>query len=143
VPAAGIIGSLFTASAVSTWYVTLAKPVYNPPSWVFGPVWLLLYTMMGVSLYLVWQKRSKKKSHQFALTIFYVHLFLNALWSILFFGLKNPQAALYDIVLLWVLLLLTIILFYKISKPASYLLWPYLLWVSFAANLNYMIWILN
>ena len=140
---AGIVGSLFTVSSIPNWYQTLATPALNPPSWVFGPVWTTLYLLMGISLFLVWQKGWKKKNVKIAMSVFGIQLALNGLWSIIFFGMQNPGLALLDIILLWFAILASIILFYKISKPSSYLLIPYILWVSFAAYLNYAIWILN
>ena len=136
---ASAIGSLFTASSVSSWYVTLIKPSFNPPSWVFGPVWTLLYLLMGISLYLVWIKKFDKT----AFTFFGIQLVLNALWSILFFGLKSPLFAFIEIIFLWVAILVTMIFFYKINRISAYLLVPYILWVSFAAILNFAIFILN
>lgn len=137
------MGSLFTVSSVSTWYQTLVRPALNPPSWVFGPVWIALYFLMGIALYLVWQKGLKRKEVKVAMAVFGVQLVLNSVWSIVFFGMQNPGLAFVDIILLWISILLSIILFYKISKPASYLLIPYILWVSFASYLNYAIWIIN
>jgi translocator protein len=136
---ASVIGSLFTASSVSTWYVELIKPSFNPPSWVFGPVWTILYLFMGISLYLVWTSTFNKK----AITFFGIQLTLNVIWSILFFGLQQPLFAFIEIIFLWVFILLTIIYFYKINKTASYLLMPYILWVTFAAVLNLAIFLLN
>lgn len=133
---AGLIGSLFTFSAIPTWYATLNKPFFSPPNFVFGPVWTTLYFLMGVSLYLVWMK---KKS----LTIFWIQLFFNVTWSLVFFGLKNPLLALINIIFLWTAIFLTIKHFFRISKLAAYLLVPYLLWVSFASLLNLAIVILN
>ncbi len=137
----GLLGSFFTFSAIPEWYQTLNKPFFSPPNWLFGPVWTVLYIFMGISLYLIWDSKGKGKSK--ALKIFWIQLFLNAIWSIIFFGMRNPGLALIDIVALWIAIILTIKSFYKISKPAAYLLIPYLLWVSFAAILNYSIWILN
>ncbi len=136
---ASIIGSLFTTSSVSTWYVELIKPSFNPPSWVFGPVWTTLYLLMGISLYLVWTTKFDRK----AFTVFGIQLFLNALWSVLFFGLRNPLLAFIEIILLWIAIIATIILFYRINKKAAYLLIPYILWVSFAAILNLSLYLLN
>ncbi|MBT3304435.1 tryptophan-rich sensory protein [Candidatus Woesearchaeota archaeon] len=136
---ASAIGGLFTVSSVSTWYVDLVKPSFNPPSWLFGPVWTILYLLMGIALYLVWTKKFNKQ----AFTLFGIQLVLNALWSILFFGLKQPLLAFIEIIILWVMILVTIIYFYKINKNSAYLLIPYLLWVSFAAILNLAIFILN
>ena len=137
---AGIIGSFFTVSSVSTWYVTLHKPFFNPPAWVFGPVWITLYLLMGISLYLIWNSKKKSKP---AMVFFSVQLVLNSLWSILFFGLQNPLFAGIEIIILWIAILLTIVSFYKISRTAAYLLIPYILWVSFAAVLNFSIIYLN
>ena len=138
---AGVIGSVFTAGSVSTWYVTLAKPVFNPPNWLFGPVWTLLYLLMGISLWLVWRSKSKFKS--IAILFFSIQLLLNILWSIIFFGLKSILGALIEIILLWALIIITIILFHRISKTAAWILLPYILWVTFAAILNFSIWLLN
>jgi len=138
----GFLGSFFTSSSVNGWYQTINKPSFNPPSWIFGPVWTILYIMIGISLYLVWTKPSKK-SKKPAYIAFAIQLGLNFLWSILFFGNQNPAGAFIDIILLWLAILANIILVYKISKPAAYLLVPYWLWVSFASILNFTIWILN
>lgn len=139
----GFIGSFFTASSVSTWYVTLNKPVFNPPGYLFAPVWTILYIMMGISLYLVWNKGLKDKTSKTGLILFGIQLILNFLWSVLFFGLKSPLIAFIEIILLWFFILLTMIYFYKISKLSSYLLIPYILWVSFASVLNFSIYYLN
>jgi translocator protein len=134
---AGILGGLFTASSVKTWYLTdLIKPSFNPPSWVFAPVWTLLFFLMGISLYLVWNKKNN-------LFWFWLQLILNFFWSVLFFGLHSPTLAFYEIIVLWFAIFMTIIKFKKYHKTASVLLWPYLSWVSFAAFLNYSIMILN
>ncbi|MDP3733292.1 MAG: TspO/MBR family protein [Candidatus Daviesbacteria bacterium] len=133
---AGIVGSFFTFSAIPTWYAALAKPSFSPPNWVFGPVWTILYILMGISLYLVWLKKKVPN-------VFWIQLILNTAWSIIFFGMKNPTLALVDIIALLVAIILTIKSFYKINKLASYLLIPYLAWVSFASILNLMIVVLN
>ena len=140
---AGLIGSLFTAPAIPTWYAQLNKPEFNPPDGVFGPVWLVLYTLMGLSSYLVWQKRATNPIAGRAIVVYAVHLVFNALWSVLFFGLKNPGLALVEIILLWALILAVIVLFFRAERLAAYLMIPYLLWVSFAVGLNYSIWRLN
>jgi len=140
---AGIIGSIFTISAIPNWYAGLVKPALNPPAWVFGPVWTTLYALMGIAAFLVWKNGWEKKEVKMALGVFGIQLFLNAIWSIIFFGLHSPAWALVDIVALWLTIVWTIAVFYKISKPAAYLLLPYILWVSFALYLNYSIWILN
>jgi benzodiazapine receptor len=139
----GIIGTPFTISAISTWYVFLNKPFFSPPNWIFGPVWTILYFFMGVSAFLVWQKGLNHKKVKKALTYFKLQLFFNFLWSILFFGLHSPILGLVDIIVLLVSIILTIGAFYKISKIAAYLLIPYLLWVSFATILNISIVVLN
>ncbi|MDK2915743.1 MAG: translocator protein [Euryarchaeota archaeon] len=140
---AGWIGSIFTMPAIPTWYAGLMKPELNPPSWVFGPVWTILYILMGIALYLVWSKGWGNKNVQVATAIFGVQLVLNVLWSYLFFGLQAPFLALIEVVLLWIAILMTIAAFNRVSVPAAILLVPYLLWVSFAAYLTYGIYILN
>jgi len=140
---AGVVGSLFTSPAISTWYATIQKPSFNPPNWIFAPVWTLLFLLMGISLYLMWEKGLENKKAKTAFFIFGVQLILNILWSILFFGLQSPLYAFIEIIILWLAILLTIISFYKISKPAAYLLLPYIIWVSFASVLNFSILILN
>ena len=140
---AGIIGALFTTSAISGWYTTLTKPTLNPPGWIFGPVWTTLYTLMGISAFLIWKRGIHKKVNQRALSIFGIQLVLNATWSIVFFSLQSPGWALVNIVLMWLAIVWTMVVFYKISKPATWLLVPYILWVSFATYLNYSIWVLN
>lgn len=139
---AGVLGSFFTFSVIPTWYASLIKPSFSPPNWIFGPVWTTLYILMGVSLYLVARVKGKGGRGK-AITIFGIQLLLNAIWSIIFFGMKNPGLAFIDILALWIAIILTIKSFSKIYKLGSYLLIPYLLWVSFAAILNYNIWILN
>ena len=168
---AGAIGSVFTTPAVqSDWYLQLIKPALNPPAWVFAPAWTTLYVLMGIALFLVWssyapvdaeamagKKASADKnqhSHilqnvrmlrmqRWGIFSFFLQLALNAAWSIIFFGLHSPGWALVGIVLLWLAIVWTMVVFYKISRPAAYLLVPYLLWVSFASYLNYAIWMLN
>lgn len=140
---AGIIGSFSTRSSVSNWYLELNKPMFNPPNWIFGPVWITLYTLMGVSLYLIWVKGYQKKNIRGAVQLFLIHLVVNTVWSMVFFGLKNLGLALLVIGILWLMIVFLIKIFWKIDSRASYLLIPYLLWVSFAAVLNYSIWILN
>jgi tryptophan-rich sensory protein len=139
---AGIIGSIFTAPAVRGWYVGINKPSFSPPNWVFAPVWTTLFLLMGISLAIVWlsEKNDLRKK---ALRIFFVQLILNTLWSIIFFGMENPLLAFIEIIVLWFAILYTIILFRKIDKKASYLLVPYILWVTFASVLNLAIAILN
>jgi len=143
---AGIIGSIFTISAIPTWYAGLMKPALNPPSWLFGPVWITLYALMGIAAFLIWKYHAQEKGlekKRKALGVFCLQLFLNALWSIIFFGFHSPSWALVGIVVLWFTILWTMVLFYKISRSAMYLLLPYILWVSFAMYLNYSIVMLN
>jgi tryptophan-rich sensory protein len=140
---AGIIGSVFTMPSIPNWYAGLAKPALNPPAWVFGPVWTTLFVLMGISAFLIWKRGLKRKDIKIALGIFVGQLALNTLWSIIFFGLHNPAGAFVDIVFLWFTILATIVVFSRISKSAAWLLVPYILWVGFAAYLNYAIWMLN
>ena len=141
--AAGLVGSIFTVSAINTWYATLARPELAPPNWIFAPVWTTLYVLMGIAAFLVWQKGLKKKEVKVALAIFGVQLVLNTLWSIIFFALQSPGWAFVEIIFLWVAIVATIVAFSKVSKPAAWLLAPYILWVSFAGYLNFMIFWLN
>jgi benzodiazapine receptor len=141
--AAGAIGSIFTRTAIANWYTTLEKPPFTPPDWLFAPVWTLLYILMGVAAFLVWRMGSRDRQVRVALIVFLVQLVLNAFWSIAFFGLESPLYGLIVISILWVAILVTIVLFFRISKVSSILMWPYLLWVSFATVLNSSIWLLN
>ncbi len=140
--AAGIVGSVFTASSVRTWYVALAKPTWNPPSWVFGPVWTTLFTLMGIAAGMVWARRGEPGASA-ALWAYGIQLGLNVLWSILFFNVQSPGAAFVEIILLLVTIIITTVLFWRINSVAGALLLPYIAWVSFAAYLNYTIWQLN
>jgi benzodiazapine receptor len=140
---AGLIGSLFTFREITTWYATLNQPSFNPPNWLFGPVWTTLYLLMGASLYLVWQKGLGSSKAKQAVIVFGIQLVLNSLWSVIFFGLHNIPAALVEIVILWAFILATIAAFYRIDRRAGWLLVPYLAWTSFAAFLTYSYWILN
>jgi len=140
---AGIVGSVFTAPSIAGWYAGIVKPAINPPAWVFAPVWTMLFALMGIAAFLVWKSGWERKDVKIALGIFLGQLMLNALWSIIFFGLESPGTALVEIIVLWLAILATILAFAKISKRAAWLLAPYILWVSFAAYLNYAIWVLN
>lgn len=140
---AGFIGSFFTTPAIPTWYATLQKPSFAPPNWVFFPVWTSLFIMMGISLFLVWQKGWEDKKVKTAIYIFAGQLILNAMWSVVFFGLRSPFLGLMEIIILWVAILATILSFMKVSKTAACLLIPYVLWVSFAAFVNFSIWRIN
>ena len=140
---AGGIGSIFTSAAIPTWYASLTKPAFTPPNGVFGPVWSTLYLLMGISLFLVWRMGSSIPGVSIALAFFWSQLLLNTLWSISFFGLRSPLLGLLNIALLWGLILITLILFLRVNRPAGLLLLPYLLWVSYASALNLAIWKLN
>jgi translocator protein len=140
----GSIGTIFTTPNIPTWYAGLIKPFFNPPNWLFAPVWTILFMLMGVSLYIISEsdlKNNFKKKIAFAW--FSIQFFFNVLWSLLFFGLKNPFLGFIGIIILWFSIITTIIYFYKINKKAAYLLIPYIIWVSFALILNYSIMILN
>ncbi|MBK7110207.1 MAG: tryptophan-rich sensory protein [Chitinophagales bacterium] len=138
----GSVSGFFTVGEIEGWYATLNKPGLNPPNWIFGPVWTLLYIMMGVALYFFWITKSEKNKRS-GYVLFYIQLALNFLWSLFFFKMHNPIIALVDIVLLIITILTTMFLFRKISVNAFYLLIPYLLWVCFATWLNYQIIQLN
>ena len=163
---AGIIGSVFTVTSIQNWYATIMKPPLNPPNWIFAPVWTAIFILMGISLYLVWSERfvvknelkipkrrvwnnwsgkllSGKWQKANIILIFILQLILNVLWSIIFFGAHSPGAAFFELLMLWFAIIFTIINFCRVSKTAALLLLPYILWVSFAAILNYFIWILN
>lgn len=162
---AGIIGSVFTTPSIVGWYAGIVKPALNPPAWIFGPVWTTLFALMGISAWLVWKRLDSRfrlprlmrvkaggndkegggndRKIKIALSLFLGQLVLNTLWSIIFFGLHSPGGALFEMIFLWLAILTTITAFAKISKPAAWLLVPYILWVSFAGYLNYLIWILN
>ena len=139
---AAAIGGFATSSSVNDWYADITKPSWNPPDWIFGPVWTVLYLMMGVSAWLVWKKSGFKDSG-YALAVFAIQLALNTTWSVIFFGLRQPGWALVEIIVLWLSIAITIAMFHRHSKLAAGLLVPYLLWVTFAAGLNYSIWSLN
>jgi len=140
----GYFSGMVTRSAIVTWYPTLVKPSFNPPNWIFAPVWSMLYVMMGVAAGLVWNRIDfDKEIVKKALIFFAIQLALNALWSYLFFGLKNPMLAGIEIILLWLMIFETYTQFVRINKIAGYLFIPYLIWVSFAMVLNGSIWWLN
>ena len=141
--AAGFIGSFFTRPAISTWYAELIKPRFTPPDWVFGPVWISLYILMGIAAFLVWSRGFHHQVVRRALALFGVQLVLNALWSFLFFWLRSPLAGLIGICVLGIAIILTVRSFLKVSRTAGLLLIPYFLWVSFATGLNLSIWWLN
>lgn len=141
--AVGFTSGFVTADAIPNWYADLNRPFFNPPNWLFGPAWTLLYTLMGIAAGIIWNKGLDQKIVRTALIIFIVQLVLNGLWSLIFFGMKNPFLALVEILLLWGMILLCIIQFGKINKTASWLMVPYILWVTFATALNFCIWQLN
>ncbi len=140
---AGFVGSVFTMDAIQTWYAGIVKPALNPPNWVFGPVWSLLYTLMAIAAYRVYEKRNTVYLSGKALNLYALQLAANALWSYAFFGLHNPLLALAVIVVLLLSIVLTGYLFYKVDRPAGYLFIPYILWVLFATYLNVSIVLLN
>jgi len=140
---AGAVGSIFTAPAISTWYTTLRKPVFTPPNWVFAPVWIALFALMGVAAFLVWHKGLRSSQPRRALMVFAVQLTLNVFWSLAFFGLKSPLVGLILIITLWLAILVTIVYFLKVSRTAGLLLIPYIIWVSIATALNTSIVIMN
>jgi tryptophan-rich sensory protein len=158
---AGVLGSFFTAPAIESWYSGLNKPVFNPPNWIFGPVWTVLYVLMGVSFFLVWENNFKVKNkacklgvwlekklntplnRKIIISIFFIQLFLNIFWSVVFFGMQNIGLAFAVILLLWLAILSTASIFYRVSRISAYLFIPYLAWVSFAGILNFAIWIIN
>ncbi len=140
---AGMVGALFTRQSVSEWYPYLKKPFFNPPNWVFGPVWILLYFLMGIAAYLVWRKGLYDRGVRAAIWVFLIQLGLNCLWSIVFFGGRSILGGMIVIVLLWLFILKTMHAFFPVSKSACYLLIPYILWVSFALVLNLAFLVLN
>ena len=137
-----VVGGLLTSLSVKSWYQTISKPSWNPPSWIFGPVWTALYLSMAFAGWLVWKERVTRNI-QVAMMLFGIQLFLNLLWSGFFFGLRNPMLAFFDIALLWMAILATAIAFWYIRPIAGILLTPYLAWVGFAAVLNFSIWRMN
>lgn len=140
---APVIASFVTAPGTSDWYANLNKPSFNPPGWVFGPVWTILYILMAVSAGLVWHKELTGPIVRMALALYLLQLVLNGLWTPLFFGAKMPLLAFIDIVLLWAAIILTILAFVKVSRYAGLLMLPYLAWTTFAAVLNFSLWYLN
>lgn len=139
----GSIGSLVTITGPGSWYATLQKPFFAPPNWVFAPMWITLFVLMGIALYLVWESDREHHDVKVALRVFGVQFILNVLWSFLFFGLRSPLLGFVDILLLWVMIAATIWVFYRVKKSAAYLLIPYLAWVSLASALNGAIYFMN
>jgi benzodiazapine receptor len=140
---AGFLGTFFTRPAIPAWYAQLQKPSFAPPNWLFAPMWISLYLLMGIAVYLVWQKGLSHPGVRAALAVFGFQLLLNAAWSPVFFGLRSPLAGAVVIVLLWLAIASTLFLFWKLSRPAGLLLLPYILWVSLASALNISIYLLN
>lgn len=139
----GTTAGLFTSSGVKGWYAVANKPWFNPPNWIFAPVWTSLYVLMGIALFLVWKSDVAVNIKKTALTLFAAQLVLNFFWSFIFFKLQQPGWAFAEIILMWLMILMTIWWFGKISSTAAWLLVPYICWVSFASVLNYSIWRLN
>ncbi len=140
---AGGVGGLFTAPAIPEWYASLAKPSFNPPNWVFGPVWTVLYLLMALSLYLVWKQAPGHPQAGRAVALFFVQLALNVVWSLLFFGLRSPGAAFAEVLVLLAAITAAAVASRPVSRAASYLYAPYFVWVAFAAALNFFLWRLN
>ncbi|MFZ1535277.1 MAG: TspO/MBR family protein [Chitinophagaceae bacterium] len=141
--AIGATAGFFTATGVESWYQTINKPSWNPPGWIFAPVWTTLYVMMGIALFLVWKSNAREGLKKNANTFFAIQLILNFFWSFIFFDQQQPGWALVEIIIMWIAILLTIFAFAKVNKTAAWLLVPYISWVSFATILNYTIWKLN
>lgn len=139
----GAISGFFTSSGVNGWYALANKPWFNPPNWIFAPVWTTLYILMGIALFSVWRSDADKTIKLTAIILFTVQLTLNFFWSIIFFKLQQPGWAFAEIIVMWLMIVLTIFWFGKISATAAWLLVPYICWVSFASVLNYSIWRLN
>ena len=139
----GAVAGLFTSSGVNSWYAIANKPWFNPPNWLFAPIWTALYIMMGIAFFLIWRTDSDKSIKQTAMIFFVAQLVLNFFWSLIFFKLQQTGWAFAEMSIMWLMILFTIIWFGKISSTASWLLVPYICWVSFALILNYSIWKLN
>jgi tryptophan-rich sensory protein len=141
-PGVGAIAGLYTAKAIPGWYATLNQPSFNPPNWIFGPVWTTLYIVMGISLFLIWKLPASKQRNQ-AILLFMVQLALNFCWSFFFFYFKMIGVALIDILALWIMIVIMLTRFYKLKPLAAYINIPYLLWVTFATALNAAYFLLN
>jgi len=141
--AVGATSGFFTVTGAGSWYQSINKPSWNPPGWIFGPVWTTLYLLMGIALYLVWKSETSSDLKKTAITLFSIQLILNFFWSIIFFNQQQIGWALVEIIMMWIAILFTIFSFAKISNIAAWLLVPYISWVSFATILNYTIWKLN
>lgn len=139
----GSLSGFFTVTGVESWYQTIEKPSWNPPNWIFGPVWTTLYIMIGIALFLVWKEDTSEELKKIAFNLFAVQLILNFFWSFIFFTQQQPGWALVEIIAMWFFILMTIFAFAQVNKTAAWLLVPYISWVSFAIILNYTIWQLN
>ncbi len=139
----GSLGSIVTITGPGSWYSSLEKPFFAPPNWLFAPMWITLFVLMGIALYLIWESGTERRDVQIALGIFGLQFLLNVLWSFLFFGMKSPLLGFIDILLLWVMILLTIRAFYQVKKSAAYFLIPYIAWVTLASALNGAIYFMN
>ena len=139
----GSLGALVTVTGPSSWYAVLEKPFFTPPGWVFAPVWITLFTLMGIAFFLVWMSGTGRREVRIALALFGIQFVFNVLWSFLFFGLRSPVLGLADIIILWILIAATIAAFYLVRKSAGWLLIPYICWVTLAMALNYGVYILN
>ncbi len=140
---AAAIGGVVTARPVQTWYRTIRKPAWNPPDWLFGPVWTILYILMGIALWRVWRMGWDEVAVRLAVFLFLIQLVLNVLWSVIFFGQRQLGQGVVEIVVLWLFLLATTIAFFGLQPLAGWLLVPYIAWVSFAGFLNFTVWRLN
>ncbi len=139
----GALGTYVTLPQITTWYVTLSKPLWAPPNWLFGPVWTTLYVLMGIALFLVWRQGLYRRDVQFTIYIFAIQLLLNLTWSVVFFSYHSIFGGFIVIMILWVAIFANIIAFFVISRPAGLILIPYLIWVSIASYLNYSVYLLN
>lgn len=139
----GGLGGFFTDTGPGSWYESIEKPSFNPPGWIFAPMWTFLFVLMGISLFLIWECGIARRDVQVAIVVFGVQFLFNILWSFLFFGLASPFLGLVDIIILDIMIVLAIVLFHRVRKMAAYLLIPYLAWVCFATILTFMIYHLN
>ncbi|MCE5214586.1 MAG: tryptophan-rich sensory protein [Methanobacterium sp.] len=140
---AGAVGTVYTLPEITGWYASLPKPSWTPPNWAFGPIWSSLYVLMGISLFLIWREGLGRKDVKIAVLVFAAQLVINVIWSLVFFGGHNLFGGLILVIILWISILINIIVFYRIYKPAGLILLPYLIWVTIASYLNYSVYLLN